>query len=66
MLDDDEILQTWMAASDVHTAVENLIEAAKESGGHDNITVGIVHVSAAGEMQASRNVRVTREIKAAL
>jgi len=64
MLDDDEILQTWLAASDVHTAVENLIEAAKESGGHDNITVGIVRVSKAGEMQASRNVRVTREIKA--
>lgn len=64
MLTDDEILQTWAAAADVHAAGENLIEAAKERGGHDNITVGIVRVSAEGEMQTSRNVRITREIKA--
>jgi len=64
MLTDDEILQTWAAAADVHAAGENLIEAAKECGGHDNITVGIVRVSAEGEMQTSRNVRITREIKA--
>jgi protein phosphatase len=64
MLTDDEILQTWSAATDVHAAVENLIEAAKKSGGHDNITVGIVRVSAKGEMQASRNVKITREIEA--
>jgi len=64
MLTDDEILQTWAAAAAVHAAGENLIEAAKERGGHDNITVGIVRVSAEGEMQTSRNVRITREIKA--
>ena len=64
MLTDDEILQTWTAATDIHQAGENLIEAAKRSGGHDNITVGIVRVSAEGEMQASRNVRITREIAA--
>ena len=64
MLTDDEILETWTAAADVHQAGESLIEAAKERGGHDNITVGIVRVSAQGEMQASRNVRITREIAA--
>jgi len=63
MLTDEEILETWTAAADIHQAGENLIEAAKQSGGHDNITVGIVRVSAEGEMQASRSVRVTREIE---
>lgn len=63
MLDDREILQIWLAAEDVHSAGENLIHEAKERGGHDNITVGIVRVAASGGMEISQNVRVTREIK---
>jgi serine/threonine protein phosphatase PrpC len=63
MLPDEEILRIWNAAADVHTACERLIEAAKESGGHDNITVGIVKMSPRGETETTRNVRVTREIE---
>lgn len=65
MLTDEEILQTWRLAEDIHTAGERLINEAKNRGGHDNITVGIVRVSPQGEAQTSRNVRVTREVKAA-
>ena len=64
MLTDEEILQTWRSSSDVHTAGERLINEAKKRGGHDNITVGIVRVSAQGEAEASEKVRVTREVKA--
>ena len=63
MLEEEEIVQTWLAAVDVHAAGEQLIEQAKENGGHDNITVGIVRVAAEGEMEASKNVRITREIE---
>lgn len=65
MLDDREIVQTWLkASSDVHAAAEQLIKQAKKRGGHDNITVGIVRVAAAYETQINGNVRVTREAKA--
>lgn len=64
MLTDEEILQTWSSTGDVHTAGERLINEAKNRGGHDNITVGIVRVSPQGEAEASKNVRVTREVKA--
>jgi protein phosphatase len=63
MLDDREILQTWLAAEDVHSAGESLIHEAKERGGHDNITVGIVRIAASGGTETSQHVRVTREIK---
>jgi protein phosphatase len=65
MLTDEEILQTWKSANDVHTASEQLIEAAKERGGHDNITVGIVKISAQGEAETGGNIRITREIEIA-
>jgi protein phosphatase len=63
MLEDEAIREIWAAAKDVHTAGEQLIHQAKENGGHDNITVGIVRIAAAGEMEASKNVRITREIE---
>jgi protein phosphatase len=63
MLEDEEIRGIWATARDVHAAGEQLINQAKENGGHDNITVGIVRVAAAGEMEASKNVRITREIE---
>lgn len=65
MLQDEEIRQIWLANRDIHTACEQLIEEAKRRGGHDNITVGIVRVSAQNEMEASNSVRVTREIEIA-
>ncbi len=63
MLEDEKMREIWAAASDVHAAGEQLINEAKENGGHDNITVGIVRIAAAGEMEASKNVRITREIE---
>ena len=60
MLDDDEIRRIWADAPDIHSACESLIERAKQSGGHDNITVGIVRV-AANEPMPGKNIRVTRE-----
>ena len=62
MVTDDEISAVWASAEgDIHAAGEHLIRLAKQRGGHDNITVGIVKVSGAGA--ASRHVRVTREIE---
>lgn len=64
MIDDDEILRIWSRSADVHTACEQLIEAAKEQGGHDNITVGIVRASMQDAADAGGTVRVTREVEA--
>ena len=63
MLTDEEIKRAWASASDIHAAGEQLINEAKERGGHDNITVGIVRVSAQGEAETSESVRITREIE---
>lgn len=64
MIADDAIEAIMQSAGDIHSAAESLIEAAKASGGHDNITVGVVRVSAPNEHEASRSVRVTREVEA--
>lgn len=63
MIEDETIRQIWAAAKDVHAAGEQLINRAKENGGHDNITVGIVRISPQGDTEASKNVRITREIE---
>jgi protein phosphatase len=63
MVEDAEIWQTWTSANDIHIAVENLIDTAKQRGGHDNITVGIVRVSSADASETGGNVRVTREVE---
>jgi protein phosphatase len=42
----DSEMQAIVAASPAHTAVPNLIEAARRNGGHDNITAALVHVFA--------------------
>lgn len=62
MADDDEIRAMWADAPDIHTASERLITLAKERGGSDNITVGIVQVSKPEEAQTARKVPITREI----
>jgi protein phosphatase len=64
MVEDKEIHNVWVRADDIHSASEQLIELAKARGGHDNITVGIVRVSASKEVETSRKVRITREIEA--
>jgi PPM family protein phosphatase len=63
MLTDDEIWEIWANYRDIHAACERLIEAAKQRGGHDNITVGIVRVAPKAEAAETQNVRATREIE---
>jgi protein phosphatase len=62
-VEDAEITVVWLGANDIHAACEQLIELAKERGGHDNITVGIVQVAAENEVKTSKAVRATREIE---
>jgi protein phosphatase len=61
MANDEEIRTTWANAPDVHAAAERLIALAKDRGGNDNITVGIVCFSP-DETQVVRKIPVTREI----
>lgn len=63
MLTDEEIMRIWTSADDIHATGEQLINQAKNRGGHDNITVGIVRVSAEGTTEISSSVRITREIE---
>jgi PPM family protein phosphatase len=58
----DEI-RDMLKAADPHAASAALIALAKERGGHDNITVAVVRVGAAGEAE-NRSVRETREVEA--
>ncbi len=61
MLDDTEIRDIWMNARDVHEAGENLIQRAKDNGGHDNVTAALVHVPTSDVPSNGRNVPITRE-----
>ena len=63
MVTDTEIVQVWFGAKNIHTAVEKLIDLAKQNGGHDNVTVGIVKVSAENKVEKSKTVSITREIE---
>jgi len=58
----DEIKDV-LKVNDLHTASTALIALAKERGGHDNVTVAIIKVSAE-ENGENRNVRETREVEA--
>lgn len=51
LVEDEEIKRIVML-SEPQTACENLITLAKERGGHDNITVGIVGLNPDGEADA--------------
>lgn len=63
MLTDAEIKQIWTSSKDVHTACENLIERAKQNGGHDNVTVGIIGIAPENEIAPQRVVPTTRETR---
>lgn len=62
MLSDEEIHYIWANAEDVHQASENLINKAKENGGHDNVTVAIVKIE--DGIMSDRVAPVTREWRA--
>jgi protein phosphatase len=60
-----EIAAVLTESEDVHAAGERLITMAKERGGHDNITVGIIRIMPEGtEAAEAENLRVTRELEA--
>ena len=62
---EDTIIESIMRSEpDIHVQGELLIAAAKENGGHDNITVGIVRIDATDGRENARSVRVTREVEA--
>jgi PPM family protein phosphatase len=62
---DDEVASMLASAEDVHAAGERLIALARERGGHDNITVGIIAIMPEGTGAAEAgNMRATRELEA--
>ncbi len=63
LVEDEEIKQAVLT-SDPHSACEGLIALAKERGGHDNITVGVVGLMPESE-GSDRKIPQTRETEAA-
>lgn len=63
LVDDAEMKQAVLE-NDPHAACEALIALAKQRGGHDNVTVGIVRVQPLGESEAT-DMMETREVKIA-
>jgi protein phosphatase len=65
LVEDVEIQEVMASNSDPQTACEELIALAKERGGHDNITVGVVSIKHADQMKKPASPRVTREVETA-
>jgi protein phosphatase len=62
---DEEITAVLTESKDIHAAGERLIRMAKERGGHDNITVGILAIMPGGAASAEADdVPETRELEA--
>ena len=57
---EDEEIKAAVMGGEPHVACEGLISLAKERGGHDNITVGIIRLQALGDTP-SGSVKETRE-----
>ncbi len=64
LVEDFKIKEVMAQAQDAHAACERLIKLARERGGHDNITAGIIGIKPAGHSKA-RVARVTRELETA-
>jgi len=62
---EDEEIKRVVESQEPRSACESLIALAKERGGHDNISVGIVSLVPAGESQ-TRPVPQTREVEAGI
>jgi len=63
LVEDYEMGEILLTANDIYDAGEQLIDLAKQRGGHDNITVGIVRATEEMADEANRSVRVTRELE---
>jgi protein phosphatase len=64
---DEEMAGILAETVDIHAAGERLIALAKERGGHDNITVGIINIKEAGSREAGAvEMRATREVRASV
>ena len=62
---EDEIASILSETADIHAAGERLIALAKERGGHDNITVGIIAIMPEGTAAAeAQDAPTTREVEA--
>lgn len=61
LVGDDEIKQVVLAG-DSYSSSENLIALAKERGGYDNVTVGILSIEKAGNSE-TKVARETREVQ---
>jgi PPM family protein phosphatase len=61
LVEDAEIKEAVLSTTP-HLACENLIALAKERGGHENVTVGIVSLRPAGNAK-SKELRETREVE---
>ncbi|MFQ5571974.1 MAG: Stp1/IreP family PP2C-type Ser/Thr phosphatase [Rhodothermales bacterium] len=59
LVEDDEIKQAVLAA-DPHGAGQHLIALAKERGGYDNISVGILRLQEIGDLEEAAAERETR------
>lgn len=60
---EDEEIKKAVLDGDPHSACDALVELARERGGHDNITVGVVRLKMSDE--AKPPVRETREVEVA-
>lgn len=65
LVEDAEIGRIVAGATDAHEACEQLIALAKERGGHDNITVGIVEARLPTGDTNTGGRRTTRDLEAA-
>jgi protein phosphatase len=62
---ENEIASILSESADIHAAGERLIALAKERGGHDNITVGIIAIMPEGTAAAeAQDAPTTREVEA--
>lgn len=63
LIEDDEIRQALVEATDIYEAGAQLIELAKERGGHDNITAGILEIKSTESTETAHRLPVTRELE---